>query len=76
MARLRRQVSMQRLLLAVLVVAIPFALLRTLWQIGLTLSIGLLIPVFVSGFTWAEVGLIVAYAFVIGAVMTPGVAMH
>lgn len=55
MARLRRRISIARLMAAVLVVALAFALLRPHWPIALFVAIALLIPIFVAGLPRTEV---------------------
>jgi hypothetical protein len=57
------------------VVALAFAWLRP-WQIALSLSIGALIPIFVSGVTRVEVVAILVNAAVFGALMIPPVVTH
>ena len=73
MARFRRQISIARLCAAVLVVALAFAWLRP-WQMAISVAIGMLIPIFISGLAWIEVAVILAIAFVMGALMMPAVS--
>jgi hypothetical protein len=74
-ARARRQFTIARLLGAVVAVAIPFALLGS-WPTALSLSIGILISIFVTGLTKFEVVVILANAAVISALTIPPVATN
>lgn len=69
---IRRQFSVLRMLTAVIAVALPLAWLP--WrQIAVAVSIGLLIPIFITGLNTLEIVEILAIAFIIGALLTPPV---
>jgi hypothetical protein len=75
-ARLRTQFSIARVCAAVAAVAVAFACFQSAWQLAVTMSIGMLIPIFVAGLTWVEIGVILANADVLGALLLPPVTTN
>ncbi|WP_406699626.1 hypothetical protein V5E97_12265 [Singulisphaera sp. Ch08] len=70
MLQFRRPISLARGSLAVLVVALAFAWISP-WQLALSLSVGILVPIFVSGLRWIEIGTIVATTVIAGLLTLP-----
>lgn len=75
-ARLRTRFSIARLCAAVAAVAVAFACFKSAWQLALALSVGMLIPIFVSGLRWTEVVAILANALVLGTLSIPPVVSN
>ena len=80
MAQFRRQVSIARLAGAVFAASLVFALPLP-WQAALPLAIGVLVPIFITGITAAELFLTAVILFIlsgllVGPVQTRGHRSH
>jgi len=82
-ANVRVRFSIARLMAAVLVSALAFALVRpfnfpneTPLGVATVLAIGMLVPIFVAGLTGLEIVTILAIAVVLASLLTPSVIDH